>query len=202
MEIKKHSINSSAEAFDENSIDAYAQIFLKNFTEICNLFADLGMTQQIKTMLFIEKGQWIKNDNLFKIIGEKSEWKQNDDPIDSYSDEKYNNIINYAQKLFMNEKYKNIEIKHQNNDTLFIFKNNFWKRIIKVIVEKFETDITQFEKWFIKEAKTNINNSNYFSNKIIPLDENLKKIADYLFKNINNYNIFLQSENKEIFLIL
>jgi len=27
MEIKKHSINLSAEAFDENAIDAYAHIF-------------------------------------------------------------------------------------------------------------------------------------------------------------------------------
>lgn len=32
MEIKKHSINFSAEAFDENAIDAYAHIFRKNFS--------------------------------------------------------------------------------------------------------------------------------------------------------------------------
>ncbi|WP_281268805.1 hypothetical protein [Spiroplasma phoeniceum] len=38
MEIKKHSINFSAEAFDENAIDAYAHIFWKNFSHYYNFF--------------------------------------------------------------------------------------------------------------------------------------------------------------------
>ncbi|WP_348736760.1 hypothetical protein [Spiroplasma endosymbiont of Ammophila pubescens] len=111
-EIKEHSVNLSAADFDNNAIDAYAHTFFKNFVEICNLFANLGKKQQIRTILFIENGEWIKNSNLFEIIGEKTQWEKNRPPIDSYSDRRDNNIIDYAEKLFMNEKYKNIFIRY------------------------------------------------------------------------------------------
>ncbi|WP_151202497.1 hypothetical protein [Spiroplasma phoeniceum] len=85
-EIKENSVNLSAADFDDNAIDAYAHTFFKNFVEICNLFANLGKKQKIITILFIENGEWIKNSNLFEIIGEKNQWEKNGPPIDSYSD--------------------------------------------------------------------------------------------------------------------
>ncbi len=75
--IKKHSFNLSAKEFDENAIDAYANVIWKNFSIFCTYFLRLGINQQINVALNIKDNEWFFRDNkLFQVIGEQTEFEK------------------------------------------------------------------------------------------------------------------------------
>ncbi|AXF95390.1 hypothetical protein [Spiroplasma phoeniceum] len=71
------------------------------------------------------------------------------------------------------------------------------KKNIKIIDEEIETDISKFEEWFIKEIKTDFNNSNYFLNEIMHSDEEKNSFVEKIYnynKSIWNLSIVLSKE--------
>ncbi len=98
-DIKKHSFNLSAKAFDENAIDTYANVIWKNFPPFCTYFLRLGINQQINVSLNIKDNEWFFRDNkLFQVIGEQTEFEK----------DRKKEIISYETKNAIKMKITNI----------------------------------------------------------------------------------------------
>ncbi len=105
-DIKKYIFNLSTKAFDENAIDAYANVIWKNFPLFCTYFLRLEINQQINVALNIKDNEWFFRDNkLFQVIGEQTEFEKDRKKICWKRQKKRNNKL-WNKKCDKNENNK------------------------------------------------------------------------------------------------
>ncbi|GAA6238766.1 MAG: hypothetical protein SPLM_08810 [Spiroplasma phoeniceum] len=168
----------SAEAFDENAIDAYAHIFWKNFSHYYNLFLHLDSNQLFIIILYIDGGEYIKDEKIARIIGTNNDL--NMEQIEQ--DQLITNLINKnAQKYY---KLNNDIVEKSTFSKLKIKINKItWSRIIIIFFS------TKDKENFIEEIKnlfitfsSSYNDNNYKLN-----EEELRSFAYIIWNHFSYY---------------